>query len=123
MPLWAILYTGLLLASAAGTIMISRSKSPLYIVAELLSGIFAVSFFLFYYEVVAYPSTIMIVVMMLAFILFQEIWVNRKLYGFIKDDQASKEENRIVLFFTAVIFLLFLSPFIWVVIEVFKHFS
>jgi hypothetical protein len=123
MPLWAILYTGIILASAAGTIMISGRKSPLYILAELLSGIFAVSFFLFYYEVIAYPSTIMIVIFMIAFILFQEIWINRKLYGFMKDNDASEVENRFIYFFTGIIFLLFLSPFIWVVIEVFKHFS
>ena len=45
MPLWAILYSGLILASAAGTIMISGRKSPLYILGELLSALFAISFF------------------------------------------------------------------------------
>ncbi|HIP46134.1 MAG TPA: hypothetical protein EYG95_01105, partial [Campylobacterales bacterium] len=72
MPLWAILYCGLILASAAGTIMISGRKSPAYIFGELLSAVFTIMFFLFYYEAIPYPSSIMIVITMLVYILHQE---------------------------------------------------
>ncbi len=122
MPLWAILYSGFLLASAAGTIMISGRKSPAYIFGELLSGILSVMFFLFLYEVIPYPSSIMILITMLVYILHQELWINRELYGFLKDDSIPKGEQKFLLIFTAILFLLFLSPFIWVLIEVFKHF-
>jgi len=122
MPLWAILYSGFILASAVGTIMISGRRAPAYIVGELLSGILSVMFFLFYYRVLPYPSSIMIVITMLIYILHQEIWVNRALYGFLKDDTIPKEEQKILLVFTAISFVALLSPFIWVLIEVFKHF-
>ncbi len=122
MPLWAILYSGFLLASAAGTIMISGRNSPAYIFGELLSGILSVMFFLFLYEVIPYPSSIMILITMLVYILHQELWINRELYGFLKDDSIPKGEQKFLLIFTAILFLLFLSPFIWVLIEVFKHF-
>jgi len=122
MPWWAILYSGLILASATGTIMINKERTPLYIVAELLSGLFAVMMFLFYYTVIPYPSSIMIVIGMLGFILFQEIWINRKLYGFLKTGDASPSEEKFLLYFTVVFFLVFLSPFLWVLAGVFKHF-
>ena len=121
MPLWAILYCGLIFASASGTIMMSGRRDILYITAEYLSAAFSIMFFAIYYEVTPYPS-IMIVIMMLLYILYQEAWVNRNLYGFLKDDTVPKEEQKFLLIFTAVFFLLFLSPFIWVLIEVFKHF-
>lgn len=122
MPLWAILYCGLILASAAGTIMISGRKSPAYIFGELLSAVFTIMFFLFYYEAIPYPSSIMIVITMLVYILHQEIWINRELYGFLKDGTVPKEEQKFLFIFTAVFFTLFLSPLIWVLVEVFKHF-
>ena len=123
MPLWAILYSGLILASAAGTIMISGRKAPAYIVGELLSGILSIMFFLFYYAVIPYPSSIMIVITMLVYILHQDLWINRELYGFLKDDSIPKEERKFLYIFTAVFFLLFLSPFIWVIIEVMKAYT
>ena len=122
MPLWAILYSGLILASAAGTIMISGRRSPAYIFGELLSGILSIMFFLFYYQVLPYPTSIMIIITMIVYILHQELWVNRALYSFFKDDTIPKEEQKFLLIFTAVFFIVLLSPFIWVLIEVFKHF-
>ncbi len=122
MPLWAILYSGFILASATGTIMISKRTAPAYIIGELLSGILTISFFLFYYEVIPYPSSIMIIITMLLYILHQELWINRALYGFLKDETVPKKEQQFLYLFTAVFFLLFLSPLMWVLIEVFKHY-
>ena len=123
MPLWAILYCGVIFASASGTIMMSGRKDIFYITAEYLSAAFAIMFFAIYYDVTPYPSSIMIVLGMLGFILYQEIWINRKLYSFLKKGDESPSERRFLLIFTALVFLGFLSPFIWVVTEVFKHFS
>ncbi len=122
MPLWAILYSGLILASATGTIMISRRKSPLYILGELLSALFAISFFLFYYEVVAYPPALSILILMLSFILFQEIWINRELYGFLKMKDISPQERKFMLGFMAIMITLFLAPFFWITLSVFQHY-
>ena len=123
LPLWAILYCGMIFASASGTIMISPRKDILYIISEYLSAAFAIVFFALYYGVIAYPEDIMIPMAMLGFILYQEIWVNRKLYTFLKNEDESPKERMFVLFFTALVFLLLLSPFLWIISEVFKHFS
>ena len=123
MPLWVIFYCGLIFASASGTIMISGRRDILYITLEYLSAAFAIMFFAIYYGTVPYPTSIMIPIGMLGFILFQETWVNRKLYSFLKTAKESPQERLFVLFFTAILFLLLISPFIWVVVEIFKHFS
>ncbi len=122
LPLWAIFYCALILASAAGTIMISGRRTAIYIVGELLSAVFAISFFLFNYGVLAYPSTIMIVLMMLSFILFQEVWVNRELYSFLRMEDVNANERKFTLWFTTLFMGIFLLPFFWVLAEVFKHY-
>lgn len=122
MPLWAILYSGLILASAAGTIMISGRKSPLYILGELLSALFAISFFLFYYEVVIYPPALSIPILMLAFILFQEVWINRELYSFLEMGDMPPQERKFMFGFMAIMMTLFLAPFLWITLSVFKHY-
>ncbi len=122
MPLWAILFCGLIFASASGTIMMSGRRDIGYITLEYLSAAFSIMFFAIYYAVIPYPESIMIPLGMIGFVLFQEVWVNRKLYGFLKDDSIPKEEQKFMLIFTAFFFLLFVSPLLWVMIEVFKHY-
>jgi len=121
MPLWAILYSGLIFASASGTIMISGRRDLLYITGEYLSAAFSIMFFAIYYTVVPYPSMI-VLIMMLGFILFQEIWINRKLYGFLDDGSVPKDEQKFLLIFTLVFFSVLLAPFIWVVYQVMKQY-
>ncbi len=122
MPLWAILYCGIIFASASGTIMMRQNRDMIYITAEYLSAAFSIMFFAIYYGAVPYPDTIMIPLGMLGFVLFQEVWINRNMYGFLKDKSIPKEEQKFLLIFTAIFFLIFLSPFIWVANEVFKHY-
>lgn len=122
MPLWVILYAGVIFASASGTIMISGRRDIFYIITEYLSAAFAIMFFAIYYEVTPYPNTILIPLGMLLFILFQELWINRKLYAFLQDDTMDANERRFFLWFSLFFFLLFLSPFLWVLDKVFKHY-
>ncbi len=120
MPIWAIIYSFILLVNSIGTIIISGSKSPLYIAGELLSGIFAITFFLFYYQVIDTPVQIITPLLMFGFILFQEIWVNRELYSLISLQDIPKEEQKFLLFIVPMVAILFIAPFIWVVLQVFK---
>ncbi len=121
-PFWSLIYLLLLLLSAVFTIVISPSKTPFYILAELSSGLFAIMFFLFYYGVVPYPAHIATPLLMLGFILFQEIWVNRDLYNLISLQNVPEEEQKSMLFVVPLVTILFLSPFIWVVLQVFRHY-
>lgn len=122
MPLWSIIYAALLVLSALFTIFISPNRSIHYIIGELSSGIFALLFFLFHYHIVPYPPSVITPLLMLGFILFQEIWVNRELYHFISLQNVPEEEHRWMLFFIPMMTILFLSPFIWIVSQVFRHY-
>jgi hypothetical protein len=122
MPLWSILYAGMIFASASGTIMMSGRRDILYITAEFLSAALSIMFFAIYYGVVAYPSTIMIPLGMIAFVLFQELWINRQLYHFLTDEELDAAEKKFLLWFVGFFLFLFLSPFLWVIVEVFKHY-
>jgi hypothetical protein len=59
---------------------------------------------------------------MLAFILFQEIWINRELYAILSLEDIPEEERGWMLLFIPFTTILFLSPFIWIVTQVFKHY-
>ncbi len=118
MPLWAILYCGLIFANGVLTIIISQNRSPLYILGQLLSTAFIISFFFIYYGIVSKPDEVMILILMLLFIFFQEIWINKELYNRLIFEQISDEQKSTVMFVLGVIMLVFLMPFFYVVVSV-----
>ncbi len=122
MPLWAVMYIFSLLISALFTIYISKNRSALYIVSEILSALFASVFFFIYYEQLPYPDTLFIPLAMLLFILFQEIWVNRELYDMLSLKHFPKEIHRFMLIAIPLSTITFIAPFVWIVAQVFKHY-
>ncbi len=118
MPLWAILYCGLIFANGVLTIIISQNRTPLYVLGQLLSTAFIISFFFIYYGVVSKPNEVMILIFMLIFIFFQEIWINKELYNRLIFEQISDEQKSTVMFVLGVIMLVFLMPFFYVVVSV-----
>lgn len=122
MPLWAFIYSAVLFLSAIFTIFLARNHSPVYILGELASGLFAVGFFMIHYGVFPYPPTLLTPLMMLAFILFQELWVNRELYDLLSLQHVPEQEQRRMLIVVPLTTILFLAPFVWVVLQVFKHY-
>lgn len=102
--------------------MMRKDRSMLYIIAEYLSAAFAIMFFAIYYGVTPYPETILTPIMMILFILFQEVWINKEMYHFFHNEEDSPQERKALLSFTILFSLAFLSPFLWVIMEVFKHF-
>ena len=119
MPFWAIFYCGFIFANGILTVIISQNKNPFYIISQLLSTAFAISFFFIYYEVVDKPENTILVLMIL-FILFQEIWVNRELYNRLVFEQIPASERDITLIFIAIMLLIFLLPFFYIVIKIFN---
>jgi len=122
LPWWALLYCIILLINGAGTLYIAGKSSPFYILGEMFSTLFAITFFLFYYEVLPRPASVWIPLGMLGWILFQEIWVNRHLYDMISVEGLPEEQRRQMLIFIPIIFILFLAPFVWVVLQLFKSY-
>ncbi len=115
-----MLYCVFLLVNGLGTLYIAGNDSPLYIVGQILSTLFAIGFFFFYYGVIPSPPDVRIPAGMLAWILYQEIWANRRLYDLISVEGLPQEQRRQLLIFIPMIFILFLAPFVWIVIQVFK---
>ncbi len=122
LPWWVLFYIALLLFNGAGTVWISGSRSPLYILGELLSTLFAITFFLFYYLPRTRPDSIFVPAAMLGWILIQEIWVNRRLYDLISVEGLPKEQRRWMLLVIPPLFILLLSPLLWVVLQLFKSY-
>jgi hypothetical protein len=116
MPFWAILYCGFLIANGIMTIVINQNKSSNYILGEGLSTLFSVSFFFFYFNILQTPSPLIILIM-LAHIIYQEIWVNKELYNKFILDNIPKHEREITLIILSIIMLIFLSPLIYVLVS------
>lgn len=70
LPIWAIFYSGLIFANGVITIIISQNRTKLYVLGELLSTAFMVSFFFIYYGAASRPSDDMVLFVMLGFIMF-----------------------------------------------------
>jgi len=119
MPFWAILYCGFIFANGVLTIIIAQNDNLFYKICQLLSAAFAISFFFVYYEIVEKPDNT-ILTLMLFFILFQEVLVNRKLYDRLIFSQIAENEKNIVIASMGITLFIFLLPFIYVVVKVFN---
>lgn len=119
LPLWAIFYCGLIFANGIVTILISGNKNIIYIISQLLSTAFMISFFFIYYGAVIGPNEKTIYLLMIIFILFQEIWVNKALYEQLIIDQVPPNERSTVLFSIGFIMIIFLIPLFYIIISLF----
>jgi hypothetical protein len=119
MPLWAIFYCSFIFANGVLTVIISQNRSNIYMISQLLSTALAISFFFIYYGVVDKPDNTVLTLMIL-FILFQEIWVNKELYNKLIYEQIPENERDVTLISIGVILLIFLLPFIYIIIKVFN---
>ena|GEM_PF-6329401 len=122
MPFWAVIYVFSLILSAVFTIYISRNKSLLYMISQILSGIFAAAFFFIYYNVVPYPPSIATPMLMLIFIIFQEVWVNKELYDMVSLRHFPKKLHKTMLVVVPLSAIIFIAPVIWIISQVFKHY-
>ncbi len=119
-PFWAIFYCTFLMANGAMTVVISPDRSAKYIFGETLSTLLAISFFFMYFGTIKTPSTL-ILSLILFFILYQEIWVNKELYKQMVFDNIPEHERSKMFNILAVLLLVFLSPFIYVVFSLFDR--
>lgn len=79
MPIWAIIYCTLILCSGIGTIAVLRPMHMLRVLGEITSVLCAISFFLFYYHLIAQPQSLLLAVGLLVFPVYWEFWENRAL--------------------------------------------
>jgi len=81
MPIWAIGYCGLIVLSCVFALTLYKARPSYYVPGQLLSSVFSVSIFAFYYN--AYlprPESAWVVLAMIAYIFYWELWENRYLF-------------------------------------------
>jgi len=116
------MYVFSLIFSAVFTIYISRNKSQLYMISQILSGVFTAAFFFIYYNIIPYPPSIATPILMLIFIIFQEIWVNKDLYDMVSLRHFPKKLHKTMLIVVPLSAIIFIAPVIWIISQVFKHY-
>jgi hypothetical protein len=119
LPLWAILYCGLIFANGIVTVIISHNKNITYMLSQLLSSAFMISFFFIYYGAVGGASDKIVYIFMIIFILFQEIWVNKALYKQLILEQVPLHERSAVLSALGIVMAIFLMPLVYIIINLF----
>ena len=117
LPLWAILYCGMIFANGIITIKMSNNKTITYMLSQLLSTAFMITFFFIYYGAIAGADDKTIYIIMVLFILFQEVWVNKELYKRLITEQIPANERAIVITVLGIIMTIFLLPMISIVIS------
>ncbi len=119
LPLWAILYCGMIFANGVVTVIISPNKTAIYILSQLLSMAFMISFFFIYYGAVGGASDKVLYILMVIFILYQEIWVNKELYKQLIIEQVPLHERSAVVSALGIVMAIFLLPLVYIIINLF----
>ena len=128
MPFWAIVYCLMILLSGIIVIFIHKQRPIYYIAGQILSSLLSVLIFVFYYEsFFTRPQSLVIIILMAAYIFYWELWENRYLFPKIQSqDEISldTEKNNAQFQFTVtkksfIIFLIgtiaIFLPFLYVV--------
>jgi Ca2+/Na+ antiporter len=128
MPFWAIVYCLMILLSGIIVIFIHKQRPIYYIAGQILSSLLGVLIFVFYYEsFFTRPQSLVIIILMAAYIFYWELWENRYLFPKIQSqDEISldTEKNNAQFQFTVtkksfIIFLIgtiaIFLPFLYVV--------
>jgi len=130
MPFWAIVYCLMILLSGIIVIFIHKQRPTYYIAGQILSSLLGVLIFVFYYEsFFTRPQSLVIIVLMVAYIFYWELWENRYLFPKIQSQgqiSSDTEQNNAEVQFTVtkksfIVFLIgtiaIFLPFLYVVIR------
>ena len=130
MPFWAIVYCLMILFSGIIVVFIHKQRPAYYIAGQILSSLLGVLIFVFYYEsFITRPQSLVIIILMAAYIFYWELWENRYLFPKIQSQgeiSSDTEQNNAQFQFTVTrkSFIVFLIgaiaislPFLYVVIR------
>ena len=99
MPFWAILYCLLIILSGIGVVVIYKKRPAYYIPGQVLSSLFGVLMFLFYYDIFVHkPQSFLIILGMFSYILYWELWENRHLFPTLVAEKENSSEEELVFF-------------------------
>ena len=130
MPFWAIAYCLMILLSGIIVIFIHNQRPVYYIAGQILSSLMGVLIFVFYYEsFFSRPQSLLIIVLMVVYIFYWELWENRYLFPKVQSQSESsssmeQENSEFQFTVTKKTFIIFLIgviaislPFLYVVIK------
>ena len=130
MPFWAIVYCLMILLSGIIVIFIHKQRPVYYIAGQILSSLLGVLIFVFYYEsFFTRPQSLVIIIIMVTYIFYWELWENRYLLPKIQsqgeislDTEQNNAQFQVTL--TKKIFIVFwigtiaiFLPFLYVAIR------
>ena len=130
MPFWAIVYCLLIILSGIGVVFMYKKRPKYYIPGQVLSSLFGVLMFLFYFDSFVHkPQSFLVILVMFFYVLYWELWENRHLFPTLVDEKKNSSEEELVFFeepftmtkkafigFLAAIFIVSL-PFLYVVTQ------
>ncbi len=111
MPIWAPIYLAVLTLSSLYSIKIFRSI-PWFWVGEGLALCSVYAFFLFDYEIVSRPDSLVYVLLIAAYIIYWEYWVFKNFFAFLMPEHSSTGKE---IFFTM---MLTFFPLFYIIIDV-----
>jgi len=130
MPFWAIVYCLMILLSGIIVIFIRKQRPVYYITGQILSSLLSVLIFVFYFEsFFTRPQSLVIIIIMVTYIFYWELWENRYLLPKIQsqgeislDTEQNNAQFQVTL--TKKIFIVFwigtiaiFLPFLYVAIR------
>ena len=130
MPFWAIVYCLMILLSGIIVIFIHKQRPVYYFAGQILSSLLSILIFVFYYQsFFTRPQSLVIIILMVSYIFYWELWENRYLFPKIQsqgqissDTEQNNSDFQFTVtkksFFTFLIGAIAISlPFIYVVIR------
>jgi len=130
MPFWAIVYCLIILLSGIIVIFIRKQRPVYYIAGQILSSLLSILIFVFYFEsFFTRPQSLVIIIIMVTYIFYWELWENRYLLPKIQsqgeislDTEQNNAQFQVTL--TKKIFIVFwigtiaiFLPFLYVAIR------
>ncbi len=111
MPIWALIYTSIIFFSAAFSIVKYRSRGVVFLIGEGMSAVFSIMIFLYYYELYPKPSSYMIVLGMILYVIYWEfVEVVKIAEEDMLKDSLSLAEVKVV----KVLVIAFFTPFLYI---------
>jgi len=129
MPFWAIVYCLIILLSGIIVIFIRKQRPVYYIAGQILSSLLSVLIFVFYFESFFTRPQSLVIIIMVTYIFYWELWENRYLLPKIQsqgeislDTEQNNAQFQVTL--TKKIFIVFwigtiaiFLPFLYVAIR------
>ncbi len=89
MPFWAICYCVVIVFSAFFAIYAFYKRGLYYIPGQLMSSLFSVMMFMYYYDVFFHkPDSVIVILFMFLYILYWECWENRNLFPLVENKKV-----------------------------------